>query len=90
VFRDAATLRTMLTVPATNDRPGGPYAMGIQRLTLGAQVCWGHHGFWGTAAKYCPDADVAVVRHISQAQPAAPFVVRALDDQVARVLDLHR
>jgi hypothetical protein len=64
--------------------------MGIQRLTLGGQVCWGHHGFWGTAAKYCPDADVAVVRHINQAQPAAPFVVRALDDQVARVLDLHR
>lgn len=87
VFRDPATLRTMLTVPATNERaPGGPYAMGIQRANIAGQACWGHTGFWGTAAHHCPAADLTVVRHTNQAQPDDAFVFRTLYDRIAAVL----
>jgi D-alanyl-D-alanine carboxypeptidase len=89
VFSDSATLRVMLTVPATNERaPGGPYAMGIQRIVLGGQACWGHTGFWGTAAHHCPDADVTVVRHTNQAQPDDAFIYRTLYDRIVGVLGM--
>jgi hypothetical protein len=79
----------MLTVPATNaNRPGGAYAMGIQRMMIAGQACWGHTGFWGTAAHHCPDADVTIVRHINQAQPNEAFIIRHLYDQVAAALNM--
>lgn len=89
VFRDPATLRVMLTVPATNeDAPGGPYAMGIQRMAIGGHECWGHTGFWGTAAHHCPGPDVTIVRHTNQAQPEDAFLFRRLYERTAQVLGM--
>jgi D-alanyl-D-alanine carboxypeptidase len=89
VFRDAATLRTMLAVPATNTRsPGGAYAMGIQRRTIGGEECWGHTGFWGTSAHYCPRVDVTIVRHYNQAQPEEAFIFDALYERIAALLGM--
>jgi D-alanyl-D-alanine carboxypeptidase len=90
VFEHAATLQTMLTVPPTNAQsPGGPYAMGIQRRTIGGEACWGHTGFWGTAVYHCPASDVTVVRHTNQAQPAESFIYRALFDRVAEAAGMR-
>ena len=91
VFRHPQTLRVMLTVPATNqDSPGGPYAMALQRRTIGGHECWGHTGFWGTSAYHCPGPDVTIVRHYNQAQPDDAFIARRLYDQVAEVLGMRR
>jgi D-alanyl-D-alanine carboxypeptidase len=90
VFRHPATLQVMLAVPPTNERsPGGPYAMGIQRMTIGGQECWGHTGFWGTAAHHCPVGDVTIVRHTNQAQPDESFRFRALHDRIAQLLESY-
>jgi D-alanyl-D-alanine carboxypeptidase len=89
VFRDPATLATMLTVPATNERAaGGAYAMGMQRRRIGGQACWGHTGFWGTSAFHCPDADVTIVRHYNQAQPEDAFTFADLFDRIAGLLEM--
>lgn len=89
VFRDPEMLQAMLAVPAINARaPGGAYAMGIQRMTLGGEACWGHTGFWGTGAHHCPAADVTVVRHTNQAQPDDAFIARTLYDRVAAALGM--
>jgi D-alanyl-D-alanine carboxypeptidase len=91
LFQRPETLRMMLSAPATNaDAPGGPYAMGIQRTTLGGEECWGHTGFWGTSVFHCAGPDVTVVRHTNQAQPARTLVYRALFDRIARVLGMGR
>jgi D-alanyl-D-alanine carboxypeptidase len=91
VFRDPSTLRAMLTVPPTNQRaPGGAYALGIARSSIGGEICWGHTGFWGTAAYHCPVPDVTMVRHTNQAQPAAGFVFRDLHDRIATLLGMSR
>jgi D-alanyl-D-alanine carboxypeptidase len=89
VFRRPSTLQVMMTVPPTNERsPGGPYAMGLQRMTIGGQECWGHSGFWGTAAHHCPAADVTIVRHTNQAQPAETFRFRSLYERIAQLLEM--
>jgi len=91
IFRDPATLRTMLTVPPTNERsPGGAYAMGLQRRTIGGQECWGHTGFWGTSAYHCAGPDVTIVRHYNQAQPEEAFIFATLFQGIAGVLGMGR
>lgn len=91
VFRQAATLRVMLTVPQTNERsPGGAYAMGISRRNIAGNVCWGHTGFWGTSAYHCPAANVTIVRHYNQAQPSSDFIFSSLYEQIANVLRIRK
>lgn len=91
LFERPETLRTMMTVPLTNALvPGGEYAMALQRRTIGGEECWGHTGFWGTAAYHCPASDVTIVRHRNQARPAQSFIYRALFDHIARVLEMGR
>ena len=34
--------------------------MGIGRSDRGGVECYGHGGFWGTAARYCPSIDLTV------------------------------
>ena len=64
IFDKAETLATMLTVPSTNllpaYGPGGGYAMGIYRLQLDAETCYGHSGFWGTEFFHCPFSNLTV------------------------------
>lgn len=91
VFRHASTLQIMLTVPPTNeDSPGGPYAMGIARRNIAGNICWGHTGFWGTSAYHCPEADVTIVRHYNQAEPAPDFIFNTLYGQIARTLQISK
>jgi CubicO group peptidase (beta-lactamase class C family) len=49
VFDQPATLALMQTVPDVNVE--SHYAMGIEQVV---GDCWGHDGFWGTEAVYCP------------------------------------
>ncbi len=91
VFRHAATLQIMLTVPPTNENaPGGPYAMGIQRRTIAGNTCWGHTGFWGTSVFHCPDIDVTIARHYNQAQPQPSFIFKTLYEQIASALRISK
>jgi D-alanyl-D-alanine carboxypeptidase len=89
VFQRPETLRTMMTVPATNAQsPGGAYAMGLQRRTISGQECWGHTGFWGTAVYHCAGPDVTIVRHTNQAQPDESVIHRTLLDRVGQVVGM--
>jgi D-alanyl-D-alanine carboxypeptidase len=91
VFRRAATLQMMLTVPTTNEKsPGGPYAMGIARRNIAGNICWGHTGFWGTSAYHCPEVDVTIVRHYNQAQPESNFRFSTLYGQIANTLQISK
>ncbi|HEX2080721.1 MAG TPA: serine hydrolase domain-containing protein [Longimicrobium sp.] len=91
VFERPSTLQAMLTIPPTNQQsPGGPYGMGIQRRMIGGHECWGHTGFWGTAAHHCPGPDVTIVRHYNQAETDGSFIFRALYDRVVQALGISR
>jgi D-alanyl-D-alanine carboxypeptidase len=89
IFHSPSTLRTMLAIPATNmSAPGGPYALGIQSRVIGGNKCWGHTGFWGTSAFYCPDADVTIVRQYNQAQPRS-LIFNDLYMEIANLLGMN-
>jgi len=48
VFKRASTLLTMMIVPPTNTHTvAGAYALGINRVDISGNLCWGHRGFWG-------------------------------------------
>jgi D-alanyl-D-alanine carboxypeptidase len=90
VYRHDSTLRTMLSVPDTNQTaPGGPYAMGIQQRQIAGSACWGHTGVWGSSAFHCPELDVTIVRHYGQAQPEEAFFFNRLYEQIAELLGLQ-
>jgi D-alanyl-D-alanine carboxypeptidase len=65
VFKEPATLRTMLGKPAS----GSPsdLGMGIFAARLGGETCWGHGGFWGIVAFYCPRSRVTIASTVNQA-----------------------
>ncbi|WP_284359598.1 serine hydrolase domain-containing protein [Candidatus Phycosocius spiralis] len=66
VFKDPArTIKLMQT--AGPDPIAGGYALGIEPITLAGETCWGHGGFWGTAAFHCPRLDITVARSVGQA-----------------------
>lgn len=78
VFDQAETLATMLAVPSTNllpaYGPGGGYAMGIIRVQLDAETCYGHDGYWGTTFLHCPFSNVAFSCNRYQSQePVADY-----------------
>ncbi|MGH9838824.1 MAG: serine hydrolase domain-containing protein [Blastocatellia bacterium] len=78
VFRKPQTLQTMLEIPAVNRTASlRNYAMGIL-LRNAKEDCWGHTGFWGTMVFYCPRSDVAIARHLNQAQPEKSFRINNL------------
>ena len=55
IFDDPSTLQTMLSIPSVNSE--SHYAMGIENMGDG---CWGHNGYWGTLAVYCPEQRLGV------------------------------
>jgi D-alanyl-D-alanine carboxypeptidase len=65
VFDHDATLDTMLRV----SRPGRKHgtALGILRWRVDGVRCWGHPGYWGTVAAYCPARHVAYAITTNQA-----------------------
>jgi D-alanyl-D-alanine carboxypeptidase len=65
VFDHDATLDTMLTVSRPGRRDGA--ALGIFRWRADGVRCWGHPGYWGTVAAYCPARHVAYAITTDQA-----------------------
>jgi D-alanyl-D-alanine carboxypeptidase len=69
VFERDATLDTMLTVPNPARDDGA--ALGIFRWNVDGVRCWGHPGYWGTVAAYCPARRVAYALTTDQADEDA-------------------
>jgi D-alanyl-D-alanine carboxypeptidase len=67
VFDDAASLDAMLQEPEADGADGT--GMGIFRRRIEGVTCWGHHGFWGSDAVHCPEAELTIVRTVNQAAP---------------------
>jgi D-alanyl-D-alanine carboxypeptidase len=94
VFTDPATLRLMLTtVDGARPRPGadetalppGTYRMGIWVLETAGVTAYAHSGFWGTAAVYVPELDLAVAATVNQNKAK-----EAMWDMVARSIEVVR
>lgn len=66
VFARPATIDTMIAPSPQSlaEGPGG-YGMGIGRAQYGAVTCYGHGGFWGTAARHCPALDLTVTAAVT-------------------------
>jgi D-alanyl-D-alanine carboxypeptidase len=67
VLQRRETLDSMLAPSSQSlgDRPGAGYGMGIGRGEVDGLVCYGHGGFWGTAARHCPAIDLTVVAAVT-------------------------
>ncbi len=75
VFSDPATVDLMLTtVEGPLPRPDadetalapGTYRMGIWVLEIAGVTAYAHSGFWGTAAVFVPELDLAVAATVNQ------------------------
>lgn len=86
VFDRPETLTTMLVVTeqSRSERPGG-YAMGIGQGEHGGVVCYGHSGFWGTMARYCPALDLTVVAAVDQASEPTGAMGKLVTAVIERV-----
>ncbi len=69
VFEHDATLDTMLTVSRPGRHDGA--ALGIFAWEVDGVRCWGHPGYWGTVAAYCPSRHVAYALTTNQADEDA-------------------
>jgi D-alanyl-D-alanine carboxypeptidase len=66
VFRHDSTLEMMVEPSPQSIASGeGGYGIGLARIVIDDQSCYGHGGFWGTEAWHCPDADVTVAGAVS-------------------------
>jgi D-alanyl-D-alanine carboxypeptidase len=65
VFDHPRTLRRMLAVPTASRQAGA--GMGIFRILVDGERCYGHPGYWGTETVHCPRLDVTFARSINQA-----------------------
>jgi D-alanyl-D-alanine carboxypeptidase len=66
VFRHDSTLAMMIEPSPQSIASGeGGYGMGLVRLMIDDQPCYGHGGFWGTEAWHCPGPDVTVAGAVS-------------------------
>lgn len=65
IFDHRRTLRRMLEVPRVGRAAGA--GMGIFRVVVDGERCYGHPGYWGTETIHCPRLDVTFARTINQA-----------------------
>jgi D-alanyl-D-alanine carboxypeptidase len=68
IFHDAKTLRTMTRVVGPGRGEGA--AMGIFRVDVDGETCFGHRGYWGTQTIHCPELDLTFARATNQASDA--------------------
>ncbi len=95
VYAKAETLDTMLTtVEGARARadakqtalPPGAYRMGVWVVEVEGFTAYRHTGFWGTAATYVPELDLAVASTINQG--AGPMLhVELVDRAIAIVVE---
>ena len=67
---DDPQLDAALITPSPQSQAGGQggYAMGFFLRAYGDETCYGHSGFWGTLAVYCPETDVTVTAAVGDAE----------------------
>lgn len=65
VIHDRKLRREMTKVPRVSRHEGA--GMGIFRVDLDGETCFGHPGYWGTDALHCPRLDLTLVRTTNQA-----------------------
>jgi D-alanyl-D-alanine carboxypeptidase len=63
-----------------------PHAPLMHVTRLGQHSCWGHGGFWGTIALYCPGIDVAVAVTVNVNTAGANTGLKQLLDGIAEEL----
>ena len=66
LFNRPSTLAASLLPTDPKGPPRHQRAYLLATVPFGAHTCWGHLGYWGTTALYCPDIDVAVATTIDQ------------------------
>ncbi len=71
VFKRPSTLRTMLQITPQSIKAGGPYGLGISRVSVGGETGYGHSGFFGAFQVYIPKKRLAVTGTFTQAQMVA-------------------
>jgi D-alanyl-D-alanine carboxypeptidase len=65
IFSDSASLDAMLTVSEPGNQAGA--GLGIFATENAGVRCWGHPGYWGTEAAFCPKLDLAFAIATNQA-----------------------
>ena len=65
IFHNRKTLRAMLHVSRPGRHAGA--GMGIFRVDVDGERCFGHPGYWGTETIYCPRLDLTIARTTNQA-----------------------
>lgn len=65
IFHDRKTLRAMTHVSAAGRRAGA--GMGIFRVDVDGEACFGHPGYWGTETIHCPRLDLTIARTTNEA-----------------------
>ncbi|MGE0553015.1 MAG: serine hydrolase domain-containing protein [Gemmatimonadales bacterium] len=86
-------LDSMLAVSPQSRTPEGTgYGMGIGQRSGGEVACWGHTGFWGTAAFHCPSVDLTVTAAVTttEARPAMLELTEAVSRAVLPSLTASR
>jgi len=68
VFDDPRILRLMTKISGPGRRAGA--GMGIFRVDVDGERCFGHLGFWGTQTIHCPRLDLTFARTTNQADDA--------------------
>ena len=66
VFANPVATRLLMQVPGP-DPKGEGYGLGLYPTKLHGELCWGHGGYWGTAAVHCPRLDLTLARSTGQA-----------------------
>jgi D-alanyl-D-alanine carboxypeptidase len=89
IFERRETTDLMLAVTPQSEHgegisPGGGYGMGIGRQPIDGLVCYGHGGYWGTLARYCPAADLMVVAAMNRT-PDSAYTLGKLVVQAVRL-----
>jgi D-alanyl-D-alanine carboxypeptidase len=60
----------MMTATPQSIAAGSPYGMGLEILAVNNQTCFGHRGFWGTAAYVCPELGITLSGVVADAASA--------------------
>ena len=66
LFANPVATRMLMQTPGP-DPKGEGYGLGLYPTKLHGELCWGHGGYWGTAAVHCPRLDLTLARSTGQA-----------------------
>jgi D-alanyl-D-alanine carboxypeptidase len=86
VFERPETLAAALAVPTMQDQASGnAHNLIVFRQPFGRRTCYGHSGFWGVQAIYCPADDLVVVLVVNNA--AGGRQLRTLTQSIAAEIE---